>query len=96
MSKVDLSAAGACPIPIDDYPEVLLAHGSGGKLTHRLIGEGQRDRVGWAVAGTDLDGNGFGEILTGGMGWTDPADESACTYRDEVGRLYRFDGASLP
>jgi hydrogenase expression/formation protein HypE len=27
----------ACPIPISDYPHVLLAHGGGGKLTHQLI-----------------------------------------------------------
>ncbi len=27
----------ACPIPIAEYPNVLLAHGSGGKLTHQLI-----------------------------------------------------------
>jgi hydrogenase expression/formation protein HypE len=26
-----------CPIPIDRYPNVLLAHGGGGKLTHQLI-----------------------------------------------------------
>jgi hydrogenase expression/formation protein HypE len=26
-----------CPIPINDYPAVLLAHGGGGKLTHQLI-----------------------------------------------------------
>src|SRR5947207_53346 len=28
---------GSCPIPITNYKEVTLAHGSGGKLTHRLI-----------------------------------------------------------
>ncbi|MBI1977796.1 MAG: hydrogenase expression/formation protein HypE [Candidatus Omnitrophica bacterium] len=27
----------SCPIPIVDYPNVLLAHGSGGKLMHQLI-----------------------------------------------------------
>ncbi len=26
-----------CPIPIQDYPNVLLAHGGGGRLTHMLI-----------------------------------------------------------
>jgi hydrogenase expression/formation protein HypE len=26
-----------CPIPIEQYPQVLLAHGGGGKLTHQLI-----------------------------------------------------------
>jgi hydrogenase expression/formation protein HypE len=28
---------GSCPLPITDHKEVVLAHGSGGKLTHRLI-----------------------------------------------------------
>ena len=27
----------SCPIPISDYPRVLLAHGSGGTLTNQLI-----------------------------------------------------------
>ena len=27
----------SCPIPISDYPQVLLAHGGGGKLSHQLI-----------------------------------------------------------
>ena len=34
---VDLSAGLSCPIPISDYPKVLLAHGGGGKLTQQLI-----------------------------------------------------------
>ncbi|HLA44286.1 MAG TPA: hypothetical protein VJZ27_12665, partial [Aggregatilineales bacterium] len=29
----------SCPIPISQYPHVLLAHGGGGKLMHRLIQE---------------------------------------------------------
>ena len=29
----------ACPFPIQDYPQVLLAHGGGGKLMHQLIGK---------------------------------------------------------
>lgn len=29
--------AMTCPIPISDYPQVLLAHGGGGKLMHQLI-----------------------------------------------------------
>ncbi len=28
---------GSCPLPITDHKEIVLAHGSGGKLTHRLI-----------------------------------------------------------
>ena len=34
---VDLSGGFACPIPKSDYANILLAHGSGGKLTHQLI-----------------------------------------------------------
>ena len=34
----DASASmGACPLPIWDYKEIVLAHGSGGKLSQRLI-----------------------------------------------------------
>jgi hydrogenase expression/formation protein HypE len=29
--------APACPIPINDYPQILMAHGGGGKLMHDLI-----------------------------------------------------------
>jgi hydrogenase expression/formation protein HypE len=31
--------APACPIPISQYPQVLLAHGGGGRLMHQLIGK---------------------------------------------------------
>jgi hydrogenase expression/formation protein HypE len=34
-SSLDFSLQ--CPIPISDYPTVLLAHGGGGRLTHMLI-----------------------------------------------------------
>ena len=37
MKPIDFSAS--CPIPIAEYPHVLLAHGGGGKLMHRLIGK---------------------------------------------------------
>jgi hydrogenase expression/formation protein HypE len=29
----------SCPLPIQDYPQVLLGHGGGGKLMHQLIGK---------------------------------------------------------
>ncbi len=29
--------APSCPVPISDYPEIVLAHGGGGLLTHQLI-----------------------------------------------------------
>ena len=31
--------AASCPLPLTDYPHVLLAHGGGGKLMHQLIGK---------------------------------------------------------
>ncbi|RPI91513.1 MAG: hypothetical protein EHM39_14500, partial [Chloroflexi bacterium] len=31
------SFAAACPIPIQEYPRVLMAHGGGGKLMHDLL-----------------------------------------------------------
>lgn len=34
---MDLSTGLQCPIPISDYPTVLLAHGGGGRLTQMLI-----------------------------------------------------------
>jgi len=37
MSANDFTPA--CPIPISQYPHVLLAHGGGGKLMHQLIGK---------------------------------------------------------
>ena len=34
---VDLSSGPQCPIPIRDYPRVVLAHGGGGRMTQMLI-----------------------------------------------------------
>ncbi len=36
-SVIDFSGGFACPIPKSEYANILLAHGSGGKLTHQLI-----------------------------------------------------------
>src|SRR3984893_15317137 len=30
---------GACPLPLSDYQEIVLAHGSGGKLSQQLVEE---------------------------------------------------------
>ena len=35
--KAQMDFAPVCPLPIADYPQVLLAHGGGGKLMHDLI-----------------------------------------------------------
>jgi hydrogenase expression/formation protein HypE len=37
MSALDVSQMLACPVPIEQYPTVLLAHGGGGRLMHQLI-----------------------------------------------------------
>ena len=37
--KPDETPEFYCPMPIDQYPNVMLAHGGGGKLTHQLIEE---------------------------------------------------------
>lgn len=36
-ADLDMTGLGACPIPISDYPNVLLAHGGGGSLSQMLI-----------------------------------------------------------
>src|SRR5512139_3148425 len=36
-SKLKAGNTFVCPIPIEQYPTILLAHGGGGKLTHQLI-----------------------------------------------------------
>lgn len=36
-SSLDTDFSLSCPIPISEYPNVLLAHGSGGKLMHNLL-----------------------------------------------------------
>ena len=36
-TETNLNGGFACPIPKSDYTNILLAHGSGGKLTHQLI-----------------------------------------------------------
>lgn len=30
-------ASGSCPVPIEEYPNIQLAHGGGGRLMHRLL-----------------------------------------------------------
>lgn len=37
QSKPEPELAFNCPIPLRNYPQILLAHGGGGKLTHQLI-----------------------------------------------------------
>lgn len=37
MKNTDKNFSLSCPIPIQQYPNILLAHGGGGKLMHQLI-----------------------------------------------------------
>ena len=38
MKRADINVGGAsCPVPLSHYERILLAHGSGGRLTHSLI-----------------------------------------------------------
>ncbi|MEB3338689.1 MAG: hydrogenase expression/formation protein HypE [Leptolyngbyaceae bacterium] len=52
-----------CPIPIQQYPQVLLAHGGGGRLMHQLIEQmfvpvfGSGDRIQHDAATLQLPGN---------------------------------------
>jgi hydrogenase expression/formation protein HypE len=48
-----------CPIPIEQYPNVLLAHGGGGKLTHQLIEKMFLPAFGNTILGARHDGAVF-------------------------------------
>ncbi len=48
-----------CPIPIEQYPNVLLAHGGGGKLTHQLIEKMFIPAFGNSILGARHDGAVF-------------------------------------
>jgi hydrogenase expression/formation protein HypE len=50
----------SCPIPISQYPQILLAHGGGGKLMHQLI----EKIFGAAFANEYLDERHDGAALT--------------------------------
>jgi len=56
----DLKTGGfVCPIPIEQYPNVLLAHGGGGKLTHQLIEKMFIPTFGNSMLGSRHDGAVF-------------------------------------
>jgi hydrogenase expression/formation protein HypE len=48
-----------CPVPISQYPQVLMAHGSGGKLTHNLIAK----MFGPAFSNPELDAGHDGAVF---------------------------------
>jgi hydrogenase expression/formation protein HypE len=39
MEAPQMDFMPSCPLPLNDYPRVLLAHGGGGKLMHQLLGK---------------------------------------------------------
>jgi len=51
--------AFVCPIPIEQYPNVLLAHGGGGRLTHQLIEKMFMPAFGNSLLGARHDGAVF-------------------------------------
>ena len=50
------NTSGNCPFPISDYPQVVLAHGGGGKLTQDLVEKIFLDSFGNPIARELLDG----------------------------------------
>ena len=56
-STIDLNLV--CPVPISDYPNILLAHGGGGKLMHRLIEDMFVPAFGNSLLGARHDGAVF-------------------------------------
>ncbi len=72
-----------CPIPLGDYPRVLLAHGGGGRLMHRLIDE--LFLAAFGAPATRHDGHVF----------TPPAGALAVTTDSFVVRPLFFPGADI-
>ncbi len=58
-SELNTGNAFVCPIPIEQYPNVLLAHGGGGKLTNQLIEKMFMPAFGNSLLGARHDGAVF-------------------------------------
>ncbi len=58
-SKTKDLSSFVCPLPIEQYPTILLAHGGGGKLTHQLIEQLFVPAFGNSLLGTRHDGAVF-------------------------------------
>ena len=59
----------ACPIPIQRYPNVVLAHGGGGRMTQQLIESVFLPAFGAAIAGERHDGAAF-DLAAGKFAFT--------------------------
>lgn len=68
METPTIDVGLTCPIPISQYPQVLLAHGSGGKLMHNLI----EKMIGPAFSNPLLDSRHDGAVfpLSGKLAFT--------------------------
>lgn len=56
--------------------------------TTRIVGEFAEDQAGWSVAGGDLDGDGYDDVVIGAIG----ADSSE---RVDAGRVFLVDGSKI-
>jgi hydrogenase expression/formation protein HypE len=74
-----------CPVPIEQYPNVLLAHGGGGRLTHQLIEKMFIPAFGNSLLGARHDGAVF-EV---------PAKKLAFTTDSYVVRPLFFPGGNI-
>jgi hydrogenase expression/formation protein HypE len=57
--ELKTGSAFVCPIPIEQYPHILLAHGGGGKLTNQLIEKMFMPLFGNSILGARHDGAVF-------------------------------------
>jgi hydrogenase expression/formation protein HypE len=58
---VDAQFTASCPIPISQYPKVLLAHGGGGRLTQQLL-----DKISYVVHPLFFPGGDIGSLAING------------------------------
>ena len=68
-SETQSGNAFVCPIPIEQYPNVLLAHGGGGRLTHQLIEKMFMPAFGNSLLGARHDGAVF-DLSSGRLAFT--------------------------
>jgi len=61
-----INFAGSCPIPISQYPHVLMAHGGGGTLMHRLLEDVFGKAFGNPILDTRHDSAQFEIPVSGG------------------------------
>ena len=80
------SGSPSCPLPRVDYPQILLAHGGGGRLMHRLIDE----LIAPSLRGVGADTSHDGAVLSAAM-----ANNLAFTTDSYVVRPLEFAGGDI-